>query len=130
MHWLARDLSPTLARYLIRTDTPIRALSPKHRADGSALRTGDLISQRLVFSGLLFGCPEDLADLFQRRFEGLRRFHIDVLLSLTSQFAGVPDQLVQVRVLLQMLGLEVVGPDDEDLVLRLCGMFFFGGRIG
>src|SRR5438132_1083751 len=40
------------------------------------------------------------------------------LLGLAGQLGGVPEEVVEVRVLLQVLGLEVVGPEHPEVVLH------------
>ena len=78
---------------------------------------------------LLLGFPEDLADLFQCCFECLGGFHVHILLDLTAKFASVPYLFVKVRVLLKVLGLEVVGPDDQDVIFRFPCVLFFCGDV-
>ena len=47
---------------------------------------------------------------------------IDVLLDEGSQLAGLPDQLVEIRILGKVLRLEVVGPDHQEVVLGPLGV--------
>src|SRR5687768_1695455 len=61
--------------------------------------------------------PEDVADLLHRSLEIRGSLRIDALLVLAAQLRGLPERVVEVRVLLEVLRLEVVGPEDEQLLL-------------
>src|SRR6185312_332185 len=71
---------------------------------------------------LLLGRPEDVGELLDRGLELGRRLGVDVLLVLAGELEDVPDLRVEVRVGREVLGLEVVGPDDLDLVLDDLGV--------
>src|SRR3954454_23902311 len=60
--------------------------------------------------------PEDLFDLGDGVEELLAVGRVDRVLRLAGQLGGVPEQLVQRGVLLEMLGLEVVGPEHPQVM--------------
>src|SRR5665811_2456061 len=77
--------------------------------------------------GLLLGRPEHVGELLGRRLEVGGRLRVDVLLVLAGQLEQVPDLRVEVRECGEVLGLEVVGPDDLYLVLDLLGVLLLHG---
>src|SRR5215467_13438528 len=79
-----------------------------------------------VAGSALLGLPEDLVDLLDlgEQLVGLR--HVDAALGAgrASQLGGLVEQRVQLRVLREVRGLEVVGPQYPQVVLDQLGPLF------
>src|SRR6266550_7184185 len=73
----------------------------------------------------LFRVPEDLVDLADQVEQLLSLVRVGRLLGVAGLLGGVPEELVQLRVLLNVLGLEVVGPQHPQVVLHEIGPLFF-----
>src|SRR6266498_202296 len=67
---------------------------------------------------LLLGLPEDRVDLLDEAEElpALRR--VLRLLRVAGGLRGLPEEVVELGVRLEVLGLEVVGPQDPQMVLH------------
>src|SRR5439155_21904473 len=74
-------------------------------------------------SGLL-RLPEDLVDLADEVEKLLSVVRVVRLLGGAGGLGGVPEELVQVRVRLEVVGLEVVGPQNPQVVLDEVGALF------
>src|SRR3954454_7055779 len=76
-----------------------------------------------VCSGGLLGLPEDLVDLGDVVEQRLRLGRVDRTLAAgrAGLLGGLVEQLVQLRVLLEVVGLEVVGPQHPEVVLDQIG---------
>src|SRR5437867_2234214 len=89
--------------------------SAELRVDGLALRrvwrlrADDVLPLRL---------PEDFGDVVRRLEEVLRGLQVDLLPGLRGGLHRLPREVVELRELLDVLRLEVVAPQDADLVLR------------
>src|SRR5207244_12481402 len=73
------------------------------------------------------GLPEDLRDLVDRIQELLALRRVLGLLRLSGELGGVPEQVVQVGVLLEVVRLAVVRPQDPEVLLDQDGGFFLTG---
>src|SRR5438067_9256006 len=71
-------------------------------------------------SGFL-GLPEDLVDLLDGVEELLALGRVDRVLALPGQLGGLPEEVVDLGVLLGVLGLEVVRPQHPEVVLDQLG---------
>src|SRR5207253_2398215 len=71
-----------------------------------------------VFSTLRLRLPEHLRDLIDRVEELLALRGVVGLLGVAGFLRRVPEQLVQVRILLEVLGLEVVRPEHPQMMLH------------
>src|SRR5664280_516652 len=80
-------------------ETPEDSPPASHPSDRSAVISG---------RSLLLGRPEDVGELLDRRLEIRGRLSVDGLLVLAGKLEDLPDTIVQVRVALHVLGLEVV----------------------
>jgi hypothetical protein len=74
----------------------------------------------------LLGLPEDLADLLDLGQQFVRLGHVHAALGARGpgELGGLVEQLVQLRILLEMRRLEVVGPQDPQVVLDQLGELF------
>src|SRR5439155_6138564 len=70
----------------------------------------------------LLGRPEDVRDLLHRGLEVRGGLRVDALLVLRAELRGLPEGVVELRVLLEMLRLEVVAPEDEQFLLADLGV--------
>src|SRR4051812_31648916 len=67
------------------------------------------------------GLPEDLVDLTDPVEQLLGHLRVARVLRLTGELGGPPEQLVEIRVRLEVLRLEVVGPQHPQVVLHEVG---------
>src|SRR5205814_1046983 len=65
----------------------------------------------------LLALPEDLVDLLDGLEQLVALLGVDAVLGLAGQLGGLPEVLVEFGVLLEVLGLEVVGPQHPEVVL-------------
>ena len=77
---------------------------------------------------LLFGRPEDLGNTVNFGEQTITNGDVIGLLCLTGSFGGLPEQVVQVGVRSQVLGLKVVSPKNPKVVLHEVGSLFFDER--
>src|SRR4051795_5179557 len=103
-------------------DVPRCAPRGAHRVKGGDPTAPPFTASR-VDSAL--GLPEDLGDLVDRVEQLLTLRRVLRLLRGAGFFRRVPEQVVQVLVLLEVLGLEVVGPQHPEVVLHEIGTLFF-----
>src|SRR3990170_8004826 len=66
---------------------------------------------------LALGLPEDLGNLVRRLEEVLRGLEVDLLTRLRGRLHRLEHEVVELGELLEMLRLEVVPPEDSDLLL-------------
>src|SRR5712692_10860037 len=96
-----------------------RAASLHSGVDGLAFRrVGRLRGDRLESLGL----PEDRRDVVRPLEEVLGGWEVDFLAGLRGRLEGLPDEIMQFRERLHMVRLEVVAPEDAQLVLRDLGV--------
>src|SRR5206468_444083 len=98
------------------------AASARTAKTPARLRRDDDLSPDGLVGGLLLrrdalGVPEDLREALRRSQQVLGGRHINRLAHLAAELQDLPRDIVQVLVLLDMLGLEVVAPDDARLAL-------------
>src|SRR4051794_26383928 len=89
-------------------------------ATGGRYQRGPLVSAASPWSGLLC-LPEDLVDVGDGVEQLLALLRGEALLRLAGELGGLPELVVEVRILLQVLGLEVVGPQHPQVVLDQIG---------
>src|SRR5688572_10870789 len=98
------------------------------RIDSAVLRIYGLAFRRirrLDRGGLEpFRLPEYSGDVVRRLQEIFRGWQVDLLTGLRGRLEGLPHEVVQLRERLQVIRLEVVAPEDPDLVLRDLRMLF------
>src|SRR5207245_4519800 len=82
--------------------------SPAHEAAHAEVPESEWPARRLA--ELLLRVPEDLVDLPDQVEQLLSLIRIGGLLGVAGFLGGVPEQLMELRVRLDVLGLEVVGP--------------------
>src|SRR5688572_16510297 len=70
------------------------------------------------------GAPVHVVDLFDGGHKGLAVGGIALRLVLGCELGCLPKDVVEVRVLLEVLGFEVVMPDDGELALHDLGLLF------
>src|SRR5205807_8987460 len=81
----------------------------------------------------LLGLPEDLVDLLDLGEKLVRLGHVGAALGAARarELGGLVEQRVQVRVLLEVRGLEIVGPEHPEVVLdQLRPLFLDDQRAG
>jgi hypothetical protein len=108
--------------------------SARERNSRLANRVDELAADLTLIAWLAFGLyalgvPEDLGDLPRGGQQLLGGVHVDLLFDGRGQLGGLPHDVVQVGVLLEMLGLEVVRPQNDDLVLGEFGVLFLDSRV-
>src|SRR5689334_16608023 len=91
-------------------------------AQGPAKGKGRADARAALLNGArsaLLGLPEDLRDLVDLRQQLVRGGHVGAALGAAcpGQLGGLVEQLVQLRVLLEVRRLEVVGPQHPQVVL-------------
>src|SRR5437763_2609356 len=87
-----------------------RGLTPVGKRERPRLSPRPFVDEPVRPRPLRLRLPEDLRDLVDRIQELLTLSRVLGLLRLARQLRGVPERVVQVRILLEVLGLEVVGP--------------------
>src|SRR5579862_3904036 len=75
----------------------------------------------------LLGFPEDAVDLLDRLKQPIGHRGVGRLLGLARRLGGLPEEVVELRVLLEVLGLEVVGPKHPQMVLDHVGPLLLDG---
>src|SRR5690349_9314710 len=117
----------TLTATFSLTNPVVRGLPDSGRPATSAcvFMVSFLGSGRRAGSALL-GLPEDLADPLDLRQQFVRLGHVHAALGPRgpSELGGLVEQLVQLRVLLEVRRLEVVGPQHPEVVLDQLGALF------
>src|SRR3989441_8391825 len=92
-----------------------RTESLELRVDGQALRRVRRLRGDCLESLRL---PEDGGDVVRRLEQVLGRLEANLLTRLRTGLERLPHEIVKFRERLQVLGLEVVAPEDPNLVLR------------
>src|ERR1035437_9143276 len=85
-------------------------------------------SSLVVTRRLLLGRPEEFGDGVDLTEEPIGDRNVIGLLGVTGGLRRHPKQIVEVRELLQVLDLEVVGPEDPEVVLDQVATLFFDDR--
>jgi len=73
---------------------------------------------------LLLGRPEDLGDCVNLREETVGNGDVVGLLGFTGRLRGLPEEVVKFTVRSEVLGLEVVGPQNPEVVLDQLATLF------
>src|SRR4051812_8351690 len=104
--------------FMTRPPVRLAELLEANRTGGADAAFCDLRrTSRLCGLGGLLGCPEDLVDALDEVEELLALLGVHRLLGLAGLLGGLPEQLVQLGMLLDVLGLEVVGPEHPEVML-------------
>ena len=112
-------------------------LRPRVRRTSNRYRKTAAIAAKYQFAGeakqplrwvLLFGRPEDLGNTVNFGEQTITNGDVIGLLCLTGSFGGLPEQVVQVGMRSQVLGLKVVSPKNPKVVLHEVGSLFFDER--
>src|SRR3954451_3280301 len=115
-----RRRSLELRSGLLKTKKPRAPLRPSQ--DQEALSSAQAFSRprSLELRSGLLGLPEDLGDLVDlgQQLVGLRGVQLALGAGGAGELGGLVDQRVQLRVLLEVRWLEVVGPQDPEVVLH------------
>jgi hypothetical protein len=74
---------------------------------------------------LLLGRPEDLGDGVDLTQQAVGDRDVVSLLRFAGGLGGLPKEFVEIRVLLKVLGLEVVGPQNPQVMLDEFAALFF-----
>src|SRR5713226_4669623 len=96
---------------------------PMPHAGGRAITARPPACAALRNRSALLGLPEDLVDLLDLGEKLFRLGHVDAALGAgrAGELGGLVEQRVQLRVLLEVRGLEVVGPQHPQVVLDQLG---------
>ena len=78
---------------------------------------------------LFFAICKRLTDFFKSGFEFNCLCHVYMLFHVCPELAGFPYLGVEIGVCSQMLWLEVVGPDNKDVILGLGSVLFLGRNV-
>src|SRR5688572_22076918 len=115
---IERPRTSTASSQRRAASTPTRPRRGQVSPGGRIGSGGSAVDARLLRTA--GGLPH-LVDRVDHRQQLLGRAGVERLLDLRRLLGGLPEGLVQVRVLLEVLGLEVVVPQDVEMVLHELG---------
>src|SRR6266508_6200764 len=112
----------------IRRPRPPASLAVGWKAWGRALRRpAPCCSTSFAFRLRGLRLPEDLRELVDRVQQILALCRVLGPLRVAGFLRGVPEELVQLRVVLEVLGLEVVRPQHPEVLLDQVGSLLLDG---